>query len=207
MRVLHALALVAAAACVCADGDDVGAAVHGTLRLPERLLRKGGVRLVVGGKHAGYARPNGQFMLNLEPGSHVVDFAVRDVMMPQIRVDVSRKTKGKYRAIYNDKFREQLKEPLVIEELGKKTYFQKREEIDWLGMLKSPMILMMLFTCGLGILMPMMVDQDQMREQMREIAPQGGSSPVSILQQALKQPEPQPAERRQPRQRPSATRQ
>eukprot|EP00756_Hemistasia_phaeocysticola_P033723 Hpha_TRINITY_DN16480_c1_g2::TRINITY_DN16480_c1_g2_i1::g.163718::m.163718 len=182
--------------------EDMTTFVHGRVNLPEKTLRRGGgVRLVVDGLHASYVKPTGSFLLRLAPGSHIVDFATRDVLLPQLRIDVSRKTKGKYRTMFNDKHRTPLHDPIEIEPLGRVEYFEQHEQVNWIGFLKSPSVLMMVLPAAMVFLMPMLVDQDQLKEQMRTLSPnQGGmSGMMKQMQEQQEQQRAAPQRRVQPK--------
>eukprot|EP01064_Diplonema_japonicum_P035407 TRINITY_DN765_c8_g1_i1.p1 TRINITY_DN765_c8_g1~~TRINITY_DN765_c8_g1_i1.p1 ORF type:complete len:224 (+),score=61.91 TRINITY_DN765_c8_g1_i1:43-672(+) len=167
------IALVSIALLQCAvlsEGEETGFSfINGRVLLPPRVFKKGGgVRLVVNGEHATYVRANGTFMLNLPPGTHLIDFAVREFMMPQLRIDVSKKSPGKYRAMFNDKSRVQLQEPLEVEQLAQVSYFDQHEEISLSSKLMNPMVLMMVFFGGMAFLMPMLVDPEEMKQMRKE---------------------------------------
>ncbi|KAJ9441264.1 ER membrane protein complex subunit 7-like protein [Diplonema papillatum] len=165
------LVLSLVAACWAETSDDAllevstPAFVMGRVLLPPKVLKRGsGVRVLVDGEHATYARHNGSFLLNLMPGVRIVDFAVRDYLMPQLRIDVSRKTPGKYRAVFNDKNRHIVVEPLEVEPLAMAPCFEQREAINWIGFLRSPHVLIMVFGLGMAVLMPMMIDPEEMKQ-------------------------------------------
>ena len=58
---------------------------------------------------------------------------------------------------------------LQIEALGEVEYFVPRQQFRITDLFKNPMILMMLVTAGMVYLMPQLVDQDEMKKQMREL--------------------------------------
>merc|ERR1712039_1007437 len=49
---------------------------------------------------------------------------------------------------------DKLKYPLMLQPSGSSSYLEKREDFDILSVFKSPMTLMMLFSCGAMFLLP-----------------------------------------------------
>ena len=135
----------------------------------------------------------------LEPGVHVVDFAVRGFNVPQIRVDVSKKTKGKYRAFFNDPHRSAVPEPIEIEPIGAINYFEVHDG-DWTQMFRNPMMLMMIGFTGFAFLMPMLVDTEELQKVSKEMGAQGGlAGGLSGLQAAAEKAAQQQQQVKQPR--------
>eukprot|EP01059_Diplonema_ambulator_P026260 TRINITY_DN43506_c0_g1_i1.p1 TRINITY_DN43506_c0_g1~~TRINITY_DN43506_c0_g1_i1.p1 ORF type:complete len:223 (+),score=71.16 TRINITY_DN43506_c0_g1_i1:55-669(+) len=197
------LSLLVVLLCVCgAVCDDVGTLLQGRILMPPKVFRKGaGVGVVVNGDHWTYVRQNGSFLLDLPPGTHIIDFAVREFIMPQLRVDISRKTPGKYRVAFNDKERHALPEPLEIEPIAQVSYFEPKEETSYTKMLfGNPMMLMMLVVGGMAFVMPMLVDPEEMK-QMKKQNPGGLMEMLKNAANEANQPQqPQaPVQRKAPR--------
>ena len=111
-------------------------------------------------------RQNGQFVVDLAPGVHVIDFAVRGFQMPQLRIDVSRKVQGKYKAMFNDRVRSTIPEPLEISPLAELHYFEPIEPFNPINLFKNPMVIMMAVMGALTLLMSQM-PQDEMKEMLK----------------------------------------
>lgn len=72
---------------------------------------------------------------------------------------------------------------LLIEAAGEVDYFIPRHQFRVWDLLKNPMVIMMLVTAGMVYVMPQLVDQDEMKTQMREMqkmaAPAGATEAVT----------------------------
>ena len=111
-------------------------------------------------------KASGEFTLSLSPGVHIVDFSVRKYNMPQLRIDVSKKVAGKYKAMLNDRLRTALTgDQITINPISEVAYFETRESFNWMGMVKNPMVLIMVFGLGMAFLMP----QDNQMKEMRKV--------------------------------------
>lgn len=206
--VVVALAAALAAASVRADGAAAGSGgsappTRGTARFDGQIgnIDRGDVAATVGrvvlnsGEQVVYTRPDGSFTLfKLTPGVHTVDIAFGVFAVPQIRLDVSRRTtngRASVVATANDGSNAVLQtfggdddaRVTVIPAVARHVFFVPREQMNVLAILKQPMVLMMLFTVGLGWLMKQM-PQDEVRQQMREMTEQmqKGKDAVASLQ-------------------------
>lgn len=212
MRFVSALCLaVVLVACVTAD-----ATVHGALgNVPPELLRDGGARLSVdGGVRVVYTRTDGSFVIpNLPVGTHIVETSLANVEFPAVRIDVSAKGDNRFRAALNDGSQKLLVNAMsaaaaaeaasashdgdvpmvIIDAVGKHQYFVPREEFSIMSIVKNPMVIMMLFSLGMVYVMPMISDQDEMRQQMKDLQKQadtikgGGAAKAPAPKRAVKQ--------------------
>jgi hypothetical protein len=182
------------------------ATVHGVLVDVPKMTHGSQARVQLdGGARVALADTAGQFVFsNVEAGSHVVDVTLGDLVFPQVRLDVSEKT-DRFRAVFNDGSNRVLVNamndnsaadaaasagadyPLVqLAPVGQYKYYVPREHFSIWSLLKNPMILMMVVSAGLVYVMPLMVDQDDMRAQMKDL--QAQASPQVQQQQQGQQP-------------------
>eukprot|EP00668_Euglena_longa_P001952 GGOE01002277.1.p1 GENE.GGOE01002277.1~~GGOE01002277.1.p1 ORF type:complete len:268 (+),score=46.66 GGOE01002277.1:732-1535(+) len=175
-------------------------ALEGRLLISKEIINKGAEVIVDGGERVCFFRGDGSFEIHgLEAGTHLLDFNVPQHVFPQVRVDMSRKKKGKVRAsIAEDGKVETIKYPLLLEPKAKAQYFVPREEYSMMGMLKNPMVIMMLVFGGMAFLMPRLADPEQMKEQMQQMGMDNGQPPSlsslwKQLQEAGTDPAPKPA--------------
>eukprot|EP00755_Sulcionema_specki_P011499 Sspe_Gene.49176::Locus_26224_Transcript_1_1_Confidence_1.000_Length_749::g.49176::m.49176 len=169
---------------------DMSAEIKGKLLLPSSVFKANAIGVVVDGGHVTYVRGDGTFLITLQAGVHVVDFSVRGFQFPQLRVVVSKKQKGSYRVMYNDKNRDPAPDPLEIQPLAFVEYFEEHEPINWLGFLLNPTMLTMLLPLALLYMMPRGAMDDEMKKQMKQM-PRGGG--LSGMLQSMMQPPQQTA--------------
>ena len=162
---LIALWAVPSAAAVDAPGVAVSAestasglyTIEGQVRLPRAGSKFLNARILLnGGESVGLIRADGSFqMSHIAAGrSYTLDVAMPEYQFPTVRVDISNKTgqKGKMKAsIASSKAK--VAYPLVLRPTVKTEYFQKREPVNIFGMLKSPMVIMMLVTVVMVVVM------------------------------------------------------
>eukprot|EP00667_Euglena_gracilis_P015897 EG_transcript_16558 len=174
--------------------------LEGRLLIPREVINRGAEIIVDGGEQVTFFRGDGSFEIHgLPPGTHLLDFNVPRFVFPQVRVDLSRKKKGKVRAsVAEDGKVETIKYPLLLEPKAVAQFFVPREEYSMMGMLKNPMVIMMLVFGAMAFLMPRLTDPEQMKEQMQQMGMDNGQPPsLSSLWQQLQdggaEPAPKPA--------------
>eukprot|EP00993_Chasmostoma_nieuportense_P004544 NODE_5208_length_684_cov_124.535009_g5045_i0.p1 GENE.NODE_5208_length_684_cov_124.535009_g5045_i0~~NODE_5208_length_684_cov_124.535009_g5045_i0.p1 ORF type:complete len:207 (+),score=49.84 NODE_5208_length_684_cov_124.535009_g5045_i0:55-621(+) len=170
------------------SGDVIFSSIDGIIKLPKPVLQKG-VRVIVDGGATVYVYFNGTYRISaLAPGPHLLAFDAPGYVFPQVRVDVSKKNAGRIRAIVLDE--ELAHRPgnaLLLEPKGVAEYFVAREEYNMFGILKNPMVIMMLIAFGGAFLLPKMADPEQMKE-MSQLNQDGGTPSLSQLWQQLTSP-------------------
>eukprot|EP01006_Ploeotia_vitrea_P028606 TRINITY_DN61276_c0_g1_i1.p1 TRINITY_DN61276_c0_g1~~TRINITY_DN61276_c0_g1_i1.p1 ORF type:complete len:210 (+),score=14.61 TRINITY_DN61276_c0_g1_i1:86-715(+) len=165
-----------------ADSDEGGELVEGSVGLPiqsdiegrvlvgQDVLRRGNARVIInGGEKVVYIAGDGTFLVHaMPPGSHILDFHVGDLIFSQIRVDVSKRTRGKVRAnaLTPRLQSEHVNYPLMLEPLGTSKYFIPREGGQLMGMLKSPMGIMLIVTAVCLLILPKM-NTEELQEMMK----------------------------------------
>jgi len=136
--------------------------IEGQVRLPRAGSKFVNARVLLnGGESVGVIRADGSFLLPLIAAgrTYTLDVAMPEYQFPTVRVDISNKTgqKGKIKASLASS-RAKVAYPLVLRPTSKAEYFQKREPMNVLGMLKSPMVIMMIVTLVMVVVMPRMMN-------------------------------------------------
>ena len=181
---IRTLVLVAGIASLCN-----GATIHGRItEIPKEIAPSGARVSVDGGQLVALVDESGHFALNgLEPGSHIMQVALEDLVFPPIRLDVS-EVANRFRAVVNDGSSRTLVNamsaaaaaeasassggdvPVVpISPVGRHKYYVPREHFSVMSIVKNPMVLMMLFSVGMVYIMPLIADQDEMKAQMKDM--------------------------------------
>eukprot|EP00192_Tetraselmis_astigmatica_P018876 CAMPEP_0117677768 /NCGR_PEP_ID=MMETSP0804-20121206/16919_1 /TAXON_ID=1074897 /ORGANISM="Tetraselmis astigmatica, Strain CCMP880" /LENGTH=232 /DNA_ID=CAMNT_0005487069 /DNA_START=12 /DNA_END=710 /DNA_ORIENTATION=- len=128
-----------------------------------------------------FVRLDGSFTLrNVPVGIHVLEAFHLGFLFPQIRIEVVDEMLGQHvRASYVGGDNRILPYPLLVQPMGKVSYFEPRQGFSWRSFLFQPQILMMLFMIGgLFILPKMAIDPEQMKEVQASMAqPQQQPSP------------------------------
>ena len=128
-----------------------------------------------GAPHTAYINRNSAFTFaNLTTGSYLFSAHCRDYFFEPLRVDVGLDAEGSEKVEVWQTFRgnewsnkgEKRGEGLVdvhatVNVLGVKDYYQKREGFNVIGFLKSPMILMALFSLGMIVGVPYMMENSK----------------------------------------------
>ena len=97
-----------------------------------------------GGEYCSFLKESGDFkILNVPPGSYLVEVYCPNFNFEPVRVDISSKT-GKIRArkvnLLKSKAVTQVTYPLKFKAEGQSTFFEKRESWSLIATLKNPMV-------------------------------------------------------------------
>ncbi|MCO5602218.1 hypothetical protein L7F22_056346 [Adiantum nelumboides] len=134
------------------------------------------------GQKVAFIRPDGYFAFTGIPaGTHLLEVVAPGYSFSPVRVDVSARLNGQLQATLTET-RRILSEPLVLEPLREETYFEKREPFSLMGLLKSPMGLMVGFMAVAAILLPKLmenIDPEEMKKMQEEMRT---SSLTNVLQ-------------------------
>jgi len=171
--------------------------IDGRILIPKEYVNEAKVFLN-GGEELAFLRSDGSFTLHsVQPGTHILDFTLGNFILPQVRIDISLKKRGKIRASVSENGKiEVLPYPLLLDPRGKAKYFVPREEYSMLGMLKNPMVIMMLVVGVMAFVLPKLADPEQMKEQMQQLSGDNGQPPSisglwNQLQEGAEPPAPQ----------------
>ena len=141
-----------------------------------------GVRLLLtlgsGEQLTEFVRLDGTFTFRDVPvGLHIMEVFHVGFLFPQIRLEISDAELDEHvRASYVGSANQLLPYPLMIQPMGKVSYFEPRQKFSLRSFIFQPQIMMMIFMIGGLVLLPKMaIDPEQMQEFKKEM--QGGGAP------------------------------
>ncbi|KAI5072413.1 hypothetical protein GOP47_0012519 [Adiantum capillus-veneris] len=133
------------------------------------------------GQKVAFIRPDGYFAFTGIPaGTHLLEVIAPGYFFSPVRVDVSARQNGQLQATLTET-RRILSEPLVLEPLREEAYFEKREPFSLMGLLKSPMGLMVGFMAFAAFLLPKLMENMD-PEDMKKMQEMQSSSLSNVLQ-------------------------
>uniref|UniRef100_A0A7S1BVI9 ER membrane protein complex subunit 7 beta-sandwich domain-containing protein n=1 Tax=Corethron hystrix TaxID=216773 RepID=A0A7S1BVI9_9STRA len=161
--------------------------------LAKNSTRSGSHRIVLddGSKYATVARPDGSFSIPSVPvpGVYIIDSHSVAFAFSQVKVQLSLNDEGKvvrkcieYMYLGAPKFPVNCSESITITALGENQYFESVRGFSIFGMLKNPMVLLMVFSGGMMFLMPKMMenmDPEEREIMQKQMAAQG--DPAKML--------------------------
>jgi hypothetical protein len=170
------------------SGDD-GYLVEGRVKV--QVMRGKGFSKIAntkvvlnGGEQVAFIRTDGSFAFEGVPaGTHLLEVVALGYFFSPVRVDVSSRLPGQIRASYIEGPR-RVSDSLVLEPLREENYYEIREPFSMLGLLKSPMGLMIGFMVICVFLLPMLMDSIDPEEMKRlQEAQRANPSPLAQLMQ------------------------
>eukprot|EP00249_Psilotum_nudum_P007304 c20464_g1_i1 orf=349-966(-) len=155
----------------------------GTKGLPPKTAD---VKVILnGGQRVAFIRPDGYFAFHGVPaGTHLVEVVAMGFFFSPVRVDVSARLHGQVQATLTEN-RKSLGEFLTLEPLREEQYYEKREPFSLMGLLKSPMGLMVGFMLVAVVLLPKLmenIDPEEMKRVQSEMRNQPTPSFSNLLQ-------------------------
>eukprot|EP00250_Pteridium_aquilinum_P034748 c8042_g1_i1 orf=390-1040(-) len=136
------------------------------------------------GQKVAYIRPDGYFAFHGVPaGTHLLEVIAPGYFFSPVRVDVSARLNGQLQATLTET-RRIISEPLVLEPLREEIYFEKREPLSLMGLLKSPMGLMVGFMAVAVFVLPKLmenIDPEEMKRMQEEMRNQPAPSLTNFL--------------------------
>ncbi|KAL3679885.1 hypothetical protein R1sor_022841 [Riccia sorocarpa] len=137
------------------------------------------------GQQVTFIRPDGYFSFQgVAAGTHLLEVVAMGYYFSPVRVDVSARLHGQVRAVAVET-RRTLSEALVLEPLREEFYYERREPFSLVGLLKSPMGLMVGFMVVAVFLLPKLmesIDPEEMKRVQEEMRNQPTPSFNSLLQ-------------------------
>lgn len=137
-----------------------------------------------GGDRVSFIRSDGYFSFyDIPAGTHLIEVVAMGYFFSPVRVHVNARLHGKIQA-YQTENRVPLNE-LVLEPLREEYYYEKREPFSLLGLLKSPMGLMIGFMVVAVFLLPKLmesIDPEEMKRAQEEMRNQPAPSLTNFLQ-------------------------
>ena len=122
-----------------------------------------------------YSKEDGLFTFyNVKPGIYVLDVHSSSYYFSQIKIQVledddDSSTIKCIEYMYPGSNKQSIPHPLVLEAHGTYNYFEPRQGFGLFGLLKNPMVLMMIVSFGFMYIMPKMMEglDEEQREQMQ----------------------------------------
>ncbi|EFJ08694.1 hypothetical protein SELMODRAFT_131306, partial [Selaginella moellendorffii] len=143
--------------------------------------------LLNGGEKITFPLKNGYFAFQGIPaGTHLIEVSAPGFFFSPLRVDVSARLHGQVRASLVETGRV-LSGNLVLEPMRQEQYFEKREPFSVLGLLKSPMGLMVAFMLIAVVVLPKLmdnIDPEEMKKIQEEMRNRPSPSFSNLLQGA-----------------------
>lgn len=137
-----------------------------------------------GGDRVSFIRSDGYFSFyDVPAGTHLIEVVAMGYLFSPVRVNVNARLHGKIQA-YQTENRIPLNE-LVLEPMREEYYYEKREPFSLLGLLKSPMGLMIGFMGVAVFLLPKLmesIDPEEMKRAQEEMRNQPAPSLTNFLQ-------------------------
>lgn len=164
-----------------------GYTIQGRVRASGSIpFKTSNVKVVLNaGQKVAFIRPDGYFAFYGVPaGTHLIEVVALGYFFSPVRVDVSARLHGQVQATLTEN-RRSLSEPLILEPLREEYYFEKREPFSLIGLLKSPMGLMMGFMIVAVFLLPKLmenIDPEEMKRVQEEMRNQPAPSLTNFLQ-------------------------
>ena len=129
------------------------------------------------GAYTTYAQTDGSFVIHgVGPGIHKLDIDSKNYHFPHIKIQLLEGSMDSPNCLEYDHpgaSKRALNYPLVINPKGTYQYFEAKKGFSLFALLRNPMVLMMLFSVGIMVAMPYMMDgldpeeKARMREQMK----------------------------------------
>ena len=148
----------------------------GNGRIPHKDVR---VSLLInsGERRSTVPLKDGSFtLLDVAPGIHILEVAAPGYRFPRLRVEMSARHAGKFRAALVENHRNILPLPLTAHPMGAVQFFEPRPQFFSLATLyRNPMILLMGFSLVMLFVMPKMMenmDEEQKKELQERMANQ-----------------------------------
>ena len=118
-----------------------------------------------------YSRADGSFVIyNVPPGIHQLDIHSNIYHFGQIKIQLLEESMDTPKCLeyaYPGASKQPAKYPLVLYPHATYQYFEPRRGFSLFGLFKNPMVLMMLFSVGLMVMMPKMMEGLDPKEKAR----------------------------------------
>lgn len=155
--------------------------IHGRLRHPDPNIALNSTRVTLndGSKHNTYTQQDGSFVFyRVPPGVHLLDVQSRQHHFSQVKIQLLEEAMDVPKCIeylYPGAPKQAIPHPLELTAHASYEYFEPRQGFSLLGILKNPMLLMMLVSVGGMFMMPKMMeglDPEQKEQMQRQMAMQ-----------------------------------
>mmetsp|Transcript_9251 Transcript_9251/g.9943 ORF Transcript_9251/g.9943 Transcript_9251/m.9943 type:complete len:223 (+) Transcript_9251:73-741(+) len=152
--------------------------LEGRLEFPNSIPFNITTRITLNnGEYTTYSRIDGSFVIyNVSPGIHQLDIDSKTYHFGQVKIQLLEESMDSPKCLeyaFPGAPKRTLKYPLILNPKGTYQYFEAKRGFSIFGLLKNPMVIMMLFSVGLMVLMPKMMEglepeeKARMKEQMK----------------------------------------
>ena len=168
MKVL--LLLLSLFSVVCAQYGTI----EGTLRLPDETPVNSTKIALNNGEMITYSKLDGSFVFyNVPKGVHLLDVHSHQLHFGQVKIQLLEDAMDAPKCIeyaFPGAPKQVVKHPLLLKAHAKVQFFQAKPGFSPMSLLKNPMMLMMLFSVGMMVLMPKMMENldPEEREKMQK---------------------------------------
>ena len=175
--------------CMDSAAQQVTTTLEGRLEFPDKTPFNITTRISLNNaEYTTYSRSDGSFVIyNVPPGIHQIDIHSPSHHFGQVKVQLLEESMDAPKCLeytYPGAVKNPIKYPLVLTPYATYDYFEPKRGFSIFGLLKNPMVLMMLVSAGLMMGMPKLMEnldpeeKEVMRKQM-----QAQSNPTEMLSQ------------------------
>eukprot|EP00568_Trieres_chinensis_P013777 CAMPEP_0183295848 /NCGR_PEP_ID=MMETSP0160_2-20130417/3652_1 /TAXON_ID=2839 ORGANISM="Odontella Sinensis, Strain Grunow 1884" /NCGR_SAMPLE_ID=MMETSP0160_2 /ASSEMBLY_ACC=CAM_ASM_000250 /LENGTH=287 /DNA_ID=CAMNT_0025457387 /DNA_START=53 /DNA_END=917 /DNA_ORIENTATION=+ len=149
------------------------ASIKGRLRLPDDKPLNTTLITLNDGQYSTYTQAHGDFVFHaVGPGVHVLEAHSPLHHFSQVKIQLLSESMEAPKCIeyvYPGAPKQAIPHPLLLTAHARYEYFEKRQGFSLFSILRNPMMLMMMFSVGLMLLMPKMMEglDDDQKEQMK----------------------------------------
>mmetsp|Transcript_9654 Transcript_9654/g.16965 ORF Transcript_9654/g.16965 Transcript_9654/m.16965 type:complete len:220 (-) Transcript_9654:939-1598(-) len=146
--------------------------LEGRLQFPDKTPFNITTKITLNnGEYNTYSRKDGSFVIyNVPPGIHQLDIDSKVYHFGQIKIQLLEESMDSPKCLeyaYPGAAKKVVKYPLVLSPKGTYQYFEVKKGFSILSLLKNPMVLMMLFSVGMMVWMPKMMEGLEPEEKAR----------------------------------------
>jgi len=163
--------------------------LEGQLQFPDKTPFNVTTRITMNNaEYTTYSRADGSFVIyNVPPGIHQLDIHSAQYHFGQVKVQLLEDAMGFPKCLeypYPGAAKFAIKYPLILAPYATYDYFEPKTGFSIFGLLKNPMVLMMIVSAGMMLGMPKLMEgldpeeKEQMRKQMK-----AQSNPTEMLSQ------------------------
>jgi len=165
---------------LCTADDAPKTQIKGKLEFPTGTVKTFNITTKITlnhGEYTTYSRRDGSFVIyDVGPGIHQLDIDSKSYHFPQVKIQILEDSMDAPKCLeyaFPGAQKRALKYPLVINPKGTYQYFETKKGFSIFSLMRNPMVLMMLFSVGLMVAMPYMMEgldpeeKARMKEQMK----------------------------------------
>lgn len=152
--------------------QQVTTSLEGRLAFPDKTPFNITTKITLNsGEYTTYSRTDGSFIIyDVPPGVHQLDIDSKAYLFGQIKIQLLEDSMNSPKCLeyaYPGAAKRVISYPLVIYAKGTYQYFETKKGFSIFSMLKNPMVLMMLFSVGMMVIMPKMMEGMDPEEKAR----------------------------------------